>query len=153
MVKELRRKGVTLQLLWEEYLREHPDGYQNSQFCYHFHRWRQSAEVGMHIDHKAGEKLFVDYAGDRLAIVDADSGKEQPVETFVAILGASELTYVEASASQQSEDWIRSNERTLHYCGSWSQSARKRPGSANSARAPWNWRRSAAKCSCSAASI
>ena len=89
MVKELRRKGVTLQLLWEEYLRAHPDGYQNSQFCYHFHRWRKSAEVRMHIDHKAGEKLFVDYAGDQLAIVDPDSGKEQPVATFVAILGAS----------------------------------------------------------------
>ena len=117
MVKELRRKGVTLQLLWEEYLREHPDGYQNSQFCHHFHRWRKSAEVSMHIDHKAGEKLFVDYAGDKLAIVDRDSGKEQPVETFVAILGASELTYVEASATQQSEDWIRSNERALRYCG------------------------------------
>ena len=71
----------------------------------------------MHIDHKAGEKLFVDYAGDRLKIVDPESGKEQPVETFVAILGASELTYVEASASQQSDDWIRSNERALHYCG------------------------------------
>ena len=80
MVKELRRKGVTLQLLWEKYLREHPDGYQNSQFCHHFHRWRKSAEVGMHIDHKAGEKLFVDYAGDKLAIVDPESGKEQPVE-------------------------------------------------------------------------
>ena len=117
MVKELRRKGVTLQLLWEEYLREHPDGYQNSQFCYHFHVWRKSAEVGMHIDHKAGEKLFVDYAGDQLAIVDPDSGKEQPVATFVAILGASELTYVEASATQQGEDWIRSNERALRYCG------------------------------------
>ena len=71
----------TLQLLWEEYLREHPDGYQNSQFCYHFHFWRKSAEVSMHIDHKAGENLFVDYAGDRLAIVDPDSGKEQPVES------------------------------------------------------------------------
>ena len=121
MVKELRRKGVTLQLLWEEYLRAHPDGYQNSQFCYHFHRWRKSAEVSMHIDHKAGEKLFVDYAGDRLAIVDPDSGKEQPVETFVAILGASELTYVEASATQQGDDWIRSNERALRYCGGGTQ--------------------------------
>ena len=117
MVKELRRKGVTLQLLWEEYLRAHPDGYQNSQFCHHFHRWRQSAEVSMHIDHKAGEKLFVDYAGDQLAIVDPDSGKERPVATFVAILGASELTYVEASATQQSDDWTRSNERTVRYCG------------------------------------
>ena len=79
MVKELRRKGVTLQLLWEEYLREHPDGYQNSQFCHHFHL-AQSAEVSMHIDHQAGEKLFVDYAGDKLAIVDPDSGTVQPVE-------------------------------------------------------------------------
>ena len=121
MVKELRRKGVTLQLLWEEYLRAHPDGYQNSQFCYHFHFWRKSAEVSMHIDHKAGEKLFVDYAGDRLAIVDPDSGKEQPVETFVAILAASELTYVEASATQQSDDWTRSNERALRYCGGSTQ--------------------------------
>ena len=121
MVKELRRKGVTLQLLWEEYLRAHPDGYQNSQFCYHFHRWRKSAEVSMHIDHKAGEKLFVDYAGDRLAIVDPDSGKEQPVETFVAILAASELTYVEASATQQSDDWTRSNERGLRYFGGSTQ--------------------------------
>ena len=117
MVKELRRKGMTLQLLWEEYLRAHPDGYQNSQFCHHFHLWRKSAEVGMHIDHKAGEELFVDYAGDKLEIVDPDSGTEHPVETFVAILAASELTYVEASATQRSEDWIRSNERALRYCG------------------------------------
>ena len=121
MVKELRRKGMTLQLLWEEYLRAYPDGYQNSQFCHHFHLWRKSAEVGMHIDHQAGEKLFVDYAGDKLAIVDPDSGTVQPVETFVAILGASELTYVEASATQQSEDWIRSNERALRYCGGCTQ--------------------------------
>ena len=106
MVKELRRKGATLQLLCKEYLREHPDRYQDSEFCHHFHRWRKSPEVGMHIDHTAGEKLLVDYAGDRLKIVDPDSGTEQPVETFVAILGASELTYVEESAGQQSDDWI-----------------------------------------------
>ena len=67
----------------------------------------------MHIDHKAGEKLFVDYAGDKLAIVDPDSGKEQPVETFVAILAASELTYVEASATQRGEDWIDPRKRPL----------------------------------------
>ena len=87
------------------------------KFCYHFHRWRQSAEVGMHIDHKAGEKLFVDYAGDRLAIVDREDGKQLPVETFVAIPAASELTFVEASATQQSTDWIRCNERALRFCG------------------------------------
>ena len=82
-----------------------------------YERLAERFPMSMHIDHKAGEKLFVDYAGDRLAIVDPDSGKEQPVETFVAILGASELTYVEASATQQGEDWIRSNERALRYCG------------------------------------
>ena len=65
--------------------------------------------MSMHIDHKAGEELFVDYAGDKLAIVDPDSGAGQPVETFVAILGA--------SATQQREDWTRSNERALHYYG------------------------------------
>ena len=85
--------------------------------CHHFHLWRQSAGVSMHIDHKAGEKLFVDYARHKLAIVDPDRGAGQPVETFVATLGASELTYVEARATQQGEDWIRSNERALRYCG------------------------------------
>ena len=88
MVKDLPRNGLTLQLLWEEYLREHPDGYQNSQSCHHFHRPPQSAvEVGMHIDHKACEKLFVDYAGDKLVTVDPEGGKPQAVETFVAVLG------------------------------------------------------------------
>ena len=82
-----------------------------------YERLAERFPMSMHIDHKAGEKLFVDYAGDKLAIVDPDSGKQQPVETFVAILGASELTYVEASATQQGEDWIRSNERALRYCG------------------------------------
>ena len=69
----------------------------------------------MHMEHKAGDKMFVDYAGEKLAIIDQKTGEEQPVEVFVAILGCSQLTYVEASMSQQSEDWIRSNERALWY--------------------------------------
>ena len=120
MVKELRRKGVTLQLLWEEYLRGTLTAIRTASSAFpplaEEHR-------GEHAHRPQGrpEKPFVDYAGDRLAIVDPDSGKEQPVETFVAILGASELTYVEASATQQGEDWIRSNERALRYCGGGTQ--------------------------------
>ena len=113
-LKELKKTGVTLLLLWEEYLREHPQGYQYTQFCDHFRRWR-NREVRMHIEHKAGEKMFADYAGKKLVLTDRRSGKEQEVEVYVAILGASELTYVEASESQEEKDWIRSNERALRY--------------------------------------
>ncbi len=120
-VMELKKTGVTLMILWNEYQKEHPDGYSYSQFCYHFQVWRNASKVTMHIEHKAGDKMFVDYAGDKLAIVDRKTGKEQPVEVFVAILGASQLTYAEASFSQKSEDWIRSNERAFIYCGGVTQ--------------------------------
>ena len=75
----------------------------------------------MHIEHKVGDKMFVDYAGDRLMIVDRRTGRKQPAEVFVAILGASQLTYAEASFSQKSEDWIRSNERAFIYFGGVTQ--------------------------------
>lgn len=114
-VIELRKPGVTLQLLWEEYKREHPEGFQYSQFCNHFQQWRNASDVRMHIGHKAGEKMFVDYAGKKLCYTDRKTGKEVPVETFVAVLGGSGLTYAEGSASQQKEDWIRSNERAFGY--------------------------------------
>lgn len=114
-VIELRRTGVTGQLLWEEYKRKHPEGLQYSQFCYHFQQWRNASEVRMHIKHKAGDKMFVDYAGDKLAYIDRKSGKEVSVETFVAVLGGSGLTYAEVSPSQCKDDWIRSNEQAIHY--------------------------------------
>ena len=120
-VMELKKTGVTLMILWNEYRQEHPDGYSYSQFCYHFQVWRNASKVTMHIEHKVGDKMFVDYAGDKLAIVDRKTGKKQPVEVFVAILGASQLTYAEASFSQKSEDWIRSNERAFIYCGGVTQ--------------------------------
>ena len=116
-VKELKRTGVTLQLLWEEYRRDHPDGFQYSQFCYHFQIFRESLEVSMHLDHKAGEAVFVDYAGDRLEIRNPITGESTPVEVFVAILASSQLTYVEATSSQTLEDWVRSNERFLPRLG------------------------------------
>lgn len=120
-VTELKKTGVTLMILWNEYQKEHPDGYSYSQFCYHFQVWRNASKVTMHIEHKAGDKMFVDYAGDKLVIVDRKTGHERPVEVFVAILGASQLTYAEASFSQKSEDWIRSNERAFIYCGGVTQ--------------------------------
>jgi transcriptional regulator with XRE-family HTH domain len=76
-VKELKRKGVTLHLLWEEYRQKHPEGYQYSQFCCHFQRWRNASEVSMHIEHKAGDKMFVDYAEEKLAITERKSGVQR----------------------------------------------------------------------------
>ena len=116
-VQELKKTGVTLMTLWNEYQKDHPDGYSYSQFCYHFQVWRNASKLTMHIDHKAGDKMFVDYAGNKLEIVDTKTGEIIKVEVFVAILGASQLTYAEASFSQKSEDWIRSNERAFQCFG------------------------------------
>jgi len=118
---ELKKTGVTLMTLWNEYQKGHPGGYSYSQFCYHFQVWRNASKITMHIEHKAGDKMFVDYAGDRLTIVDRKTGREQHVEVFVAILGSSQLTYAEASLSQKSEEWIRSNERAFIYFGGVTQ--------------------------------
>jgi transposase len=98
--KELKRKGVTRYLLWEEYKRNHPDGLCRSQFNQYYNQWKAQVNPVMHIEHKAGDKLYIDFAGDKLTIVDKQSGEIQNVEVFVAILGASQLTYVEAVSSQ-----------------------------------------------------
>jgi len=120
-IQELKKTGVTLMTLWNEYQQENPGGYSYSQFCYHFQVWRNASKLTMHIDHKAGDKMFVDYAGNKLSIVDRKTGEIRPVEVFVAILGASQLTYVEASVSQKSEDWIRANENAFLYFGGSTQ--------------------------------
>jgi transposase len=117
MVTELKKKGMTMQLLWERYLNENPGGYQYSQFCLHFERWRDASEVTMHIEYKAGEAMLVDWAGDKLELVNGNTGEPWALELFVAILGASQLTYVEARESQQEADWIRANEGALRYFG------------------------------------
>lgn len=114
---ELTRVGVTLQILWKEYRKKHPDGYEYSQFCYHFQVWKKNSEVRMHIEHKAGDKMFVDYTGDHLHITDPKTGEKSPHEVFVSILGCSGLTYAEASISQNKEEWVRSNENALWYFG------------------------------------
>ncbi len=115
--KELKKTGVTLRLLWEEYQRENPEGLKYTQFCYHFQQWKKDEKISMHIEHKAGEKMYVDYTGQKMEITDRKSGNKRTVEVFVAILPASQLTYAEASESQKQEDFVRSNERALRYFG------------------------------------
>lgn len=117
MSKELKRVGVTRMILWEEYHRDHPDGYGYSQFCYHYQQWAHSRELSMHIEHKAGEKMFIDFAGKKLAIVDRTSGESRPVEVFVAILGASQLIYVEAVMSQKKHDFLFASDNAIWYAG------------------------------------
>ncbi|WP_345948853.1 IS21 family transposase [Mucilaginibacter sp. PAMB04274] len=115
--KELKRTGVTRHILWEAYRKEFPDGYQYSQFCFYYTQWKARVNPVMHIDHKAGDKLYVDFAGQKLNITDKETGEIIPVEVFIGILGASQLTYVEAVLSQQKEDFITACENTLHYIG------------------------------------
>lgn len=112
---ELRRPGVTLELLHIEYLAEYPDGLQYTAFCERYRKWRKRRCVTLRQVHKAGDKSFVDYSGKKPAIIDRETGKAKPVELFVAVLGASSLTYAEASESQRIGDWLRSNTRALEY--------------------------------------
>jgi transposase len=116
-VKELKRTGVTLATLFEEYIEENPEGYSYSRFCYHYQVWKDCSQISMHMEHKAGDKLFVDFTGKKLKVTDRITGSEKEVETFVAVLGASQLTYVEATMSQKKEDWIIANRNALHYIG------------------------------------
>jgi transposase len=115
--KELKRTGVTRQLLWEAYRKEFPDGFQYTQFCFYYNQWKARVNPVMHLDHKAGDKLYVDFTGQKLSFTDQESGQITEVEVFVAILGASQLTYVEAVLSQQKEDFIAACENALHYIG------------------------------------
>lgn len=115
--QELKRPGVTLELLHIEYLRSHPDGYRYTSFCNHYKRWEKSAQLSMRQVHKAGEKLFTDYSGKKPHIVDAATGEITEVELFVATLGASNYTYAEASMSQKAPDWAMSHVRALEYIG------------------------------------
>ena len=115
--KELKRVGVTRYILWQEYKQVHPEGISYARFCTHFRQWRQNQEVTMHFEHKAGDKLFVDFTGKKLEIVDPQSGEVIPVEVFVAILGASQYTYVEAVANQKTESFIGAVVRAFSFFG------------------------------------
>ncbi len=112
-----KRRGITLNLLWQEYKELHPDGYQYSWFCHNYRQWSGRLDVTMRHDHRAGEKLFVDYAGQTVGIVDRLSGDIRKAQIFVAVLGASNYTYAEATMSQQIEDWIGSHVRAFSFFG------------------------------------
>lgn len=116
--KELRRPHVTLMLVWLEYKETHPDGYAYSQFAELYRRWRRQTDAVMHHEHKAGEKLFVDFPGDTIAIYD-DKTAEVSVraELFVAVLGASSYVYAEALPSQKLLHWVTAHVHTFEHLG------------------------------------
>lgn len=113
--RELRKKNITRQLLWEEYKEQYPEGMGYTQFCYHLSEWQKKLNVSMRQIHKAGEKLFVDYSGLKGEITNRMSGKKTMVEIFVATLGASGYTYAEASANQRLESFIDSHVNALEF--------------------------------------
>lgn len=115
--KRLRQRGVTLLRLWEEYHAQYPEGFSRTSFYDHYNLWKKRVHPSMHMAHKPGDKVFVDYTGEKLQVVDPDSGEVKTMEVFVAILGASQLTYVEAVESQRVEDFISCCENALHYFG------------------------------------
>ena len=110
-------KHVTLQLLWEEYREKNPDGYRYSRFCDLYRRWLGRQEVVLRQEHRAGEKLFVDYAGDTIPIHSATGGDTTTAAIFVAVLGASNFTYSEATATQGLADWIGAHMRAFEFMG------------------------------------
>jgi transposase len=115
---ELKRKHVTLAMLWEEYVEQHPDGYRYSRFCELYRGWAGRLSVTTRQSHVGGDKLFVDYAGDTVpVIIDRLTGKTRPAQIFVAVLGASNLTYAEASWTQALGDWIGAHIRAFAALG------------------------------------
>jgi transposase len=115
---ELKRKHVTLAMLWEEYVEQHPDGYRYSRFCELYRGWAGRLSVTMRQTHVGGDKLFVDYAGDTVpVIIDRLTGKTRPAQIFVAVLGASNFTYAEASWTQALGDWIGAHIRAFAALG------------------------------------
>ena len=115
--RELRRAGVTLQLLWEEYRNTHPDGYGYSRFCELYDGWKRRLSPTMRQLHVAGERMFVDYAGTTLEIVDGTTGEVRVCQLFVAVLGASNYTYAEVTFTQRLVDWIGSHVRAFAFFG------------------------------------
>lgn len=118
MHQELKRRGVTLQLLWEEYRAAEGDrAYRYSQFCERYRRFAQSLKRSMRQVHRAGDKLFIDYSGTKAEVIDGTTGEIRSAEIFVAVLGASQYTFAEATWTQQLPDWIASHVRCFAYMG------------------------------------
>ena len=113
--KELRRTGVTRQLLWHEYRQRYPEGYGYSQFCFHFGRWQKTSNASMHMEHEPGDKTFIDFAGKKLSYYDKEIGAEVPVEVVITCLGYSQMLYVEGLRSQQGESFVSGCESALRF--------------------------------------
>ncbi|MDR3339389.1 MAG: IS21 family transposase [Candidatus Symbiothrix sp.] len=117
MEEKLKETGINLHYLWCKYKVTHPQGYEYSQFCYHYQKYRESSRAVMHFEHEAGDKLFLDYAGKKLSYVVYGTGEIIDCEFFIAVLGYSQYTYAEASLSQQKESFIESVQNAMHYFG------------------------------------
>jgi transposase len=115
--REMKKKGVTLELLWQEYKEAHPEGYQETQFREYYHTFTKTLRLSLRQTHKAGSTLFVDYAGHTVPIHDRDTGYVRQVQIFVAVLGASNYTFAEATEDQSLESWIGSHVRGFEYFG------------------------------------
>jgi transposase len=117
LTRELKKKGVTLQLLYEEYRQEHPDGYSRSQFYEKYRQYAKKLNPVMRFNHKAGEKMFEDFSGDRPHYINPKTGEAVDVELFVTALGASSYTFACAVADQKVENFIKANIKALEYYG------------------------------------
>lgn len=116
--QELKRKGVTKLLLWQEYRQQHPDdGYSYAQFCHRYLEWIGYQKPSMRQIHRVGEKMFVDYCGPTMAIVNPDTGELRRAHVFVAVLGASNYTFACASWTQGQADWFQAHVKAFEYFG------------------------------------
>jgi len=115
--QELKRPHVTLQLLWQEYKARTPEGLQYRQFCAAYRQWAGTLDVVMRQSHRAGETLFVDYAGQTMPVIDPHTGEVRAAAIFIAVLGASNSTFAEATWSQSLPDWIGSHVRAFAALG------------------------------------
>ncbi len=114
---KLKKRGITKQIVYADYISQCPDGYKHSAFLVRLNAYMGMSKPSMRVPHKVGDKLFIDFTGKKLQVVDRQTGEVQDVEVFVAILGCSQLTYVRAVASQKKEDFIAACEAALHFYG------------------------------------
>jgi transposase len=115
--QRLKRKGITLLLLWEEYKQKYPSGVSYSRYCHVYREWKEQLDVCLRQSYVAGEKMFVDYAGLTLQLCNCSTGEKRDVQIFVAVLGASNYTYTEATLTQSLPDWIASHVRAFNFFG------------------------------------
>lgn len=115
MERNLRRRGMTVAIQFREFKAKHPECYAETSFYGYYRKWKQKVNPSMHIEHKVGDKMYVDYAGVTLPYVDVDTGEIKQAQVFVAILGWSQYAYVEAMRSQTIEEFIEACENALHY--------------------------------------